>query len=143
MMTTIPVRMMMASIPQRPIRIIYNRNNNQRDASSDRCLVHRVERFITFLDFWKPTHFCRSGMFSWAQFQNIGNFGRVHAAKFSFFITGTLKIKIFLKMLRNLSYKSKNIRQKLNSKLNFFHINLYFTKMGKTVFNLYKEKMFF
>ena len=107
------------------------------------CAVHRVERFITFLDFWKPTHFCRSGMFSWAQFQNIGNFGRVHAAKFSFFITGTLKINIFLKMLRNLSYKSKNIRQKLNSKLNFFHINLYFTKMGKTVFNLYREKFFF
>ena len=67
----------------------------------------RVEWFSTFYDFWKPIHFCSSGIFLGTQFPKIGNFAHALAARVSYTvyerqsfhfqkITGTLKINIFM-----------------------------------------------
>ena len=67
-----------------------------------------------FCDSWKATHFCRSGIFLGAEFQNIGNF-RIHMRasqeqqSFHFQrITGTLQINIFFNICRNCPFTAKN-----------------------------------
>ena len=81
-------------------------------------LVSRVEWFSTFFFvFLKPIHFCQSCIFCQVRFQKIDKSAAclrfVLAAKFLFQkITGNLKINIFLKIYKNLPYKSKNNCQK-------------------------------
>ena len=71
------------------------------------CTVYsRVEWFSTFCDFRKATRFCRSGVFFLVQYQNIIEFRSTHARLSFHFqkVTGTLQVKIFLKICRNLHY---------------------------------------
>ena len=60
----------------------------------------RVEWFSNFFDFWKPTHFCWSGIFLGTQLKKICNFGC--AAKFLFSENHRdLKIFLLLKICSN------------------------------------------
>ena len=70
----------------------------------DTILYTRVEWFSIFFEFWKPTHFCRSGIYSGTQFQKIGNFGRARAWRthdkvLIFKKSVTLKINTFFENL--------------------------------------------
>ena len=107
----------------------------------DTILYTRVEWFSIFFEFWKPTHFCRSGIYSGTQFQKIGDFGRAHAWRsqdkvFIFKKSVTLKFNTFFwKLVDTFLIHQRTIYKK--------KINFYFPQMDKPVFDLYKVKFFF
>ena len=49
-------------------------------------LYNRVEGFSTYFDFWKATHFCRSGIFLGVKFQKIYNNLAQHTVEYVTFI---------------------------------------------------------
>ena len=93
-----------------------------------------MERFITFGNFRNWMDCCRSGIFF--KFNFLKSARWVSAAKFYFF-TEALKIILFLKICKCLSFSSKNIQQQQKFENNFF---LSF-KDRHIVFDLVKAKL--
>ena len=70
---------------------------------------------------------------------------RPRARQSFFFITGTLKNQQFFENFYTPSYyiKEQYAKRKFPLKQNLFNIHFYFSKMNKTVFDLYKVKIHF